>query len=227
MENSKVLNFCDYYMVNIYGKIHHSSFDDELISNAEQNSSKWVRLYRNSSFDKNVTKISNILELSGLTCNEQATFDRSISSQTVKSDAIVEKENVVLLNKKYFKFETPDTSTHDVSSELSVYSTVFDQSDSVDSVIDNKEILIDSVIVHEPISQNISKKTITSPSNDKNKKTNKKKGRTKYRPFIDDNSEATSNEPVHSGAPPGVLASNRSKKIDLSKGGNASVRFRL
>lgn len=221
----------DYYESHTWDNRKICAFDDELASKAEQSSTQWVDLFKYSSLDADVNNVSKIIQKTGLNSQEENTFSHQSTTHTTKYDSIADKNKLVLLDKKYFEFETSvkavAVSVRDVETDLNMYSTVFDHEDSTHDEVIDSEPLPEKTFKAPP---NPSKPLDGPSKSGKKNKTNKKKGRTQYRPFETDSLPSTDQNPgSFVGAPPGVRVTKslQTRHFDLSKSGNSSLNFRL
>lgn len=216
-----------------FGKIKITGFDDELLSKAEESTAKWMPLFRCSN-NENIDTIPTIYNSTRFDANSFSQQTLKLASAS-KQDVINEKKNFILLNKKYFGFETSNTqsipsNSEEQVSDLAKYSTVFDYSDSDGGETGEKSLQVDEVVdISENISTNERKPTADKSKNKNKNKNKKKKGRNQYRPL--ENSELFANPAQEIlGGPPGVTIvtnSRHPRHFDLSKNANCSLQFRL
>lgn len=178
-------------------------FDDELIQQADQLSSKWEILYRYSSLDEDVVNVSQLMQ----STLSQQNLRRDVA---LNQDSIAEDHKVIFLDQKYFQFEKANKDqpaddvnrTNDHTLESMVFDTELD--DAVQSIPE----------------------TVKTPSN----KTRKKKARNfKRNAHMDSDTGHIRDIPKNQyGAPPGVkVVYSEATGIDITKNSSVSLRFRL
>lgn len=229
---------CEYYQSHDWKQEKTDSFDAQLAKQAEMFSDKWVKVFQNSTKNDDDYNLNRIIKTTAIGGHNIIRFDLpNPQEQRLYShpDVVVEQNKLILLDKKYFEFETADhfdvatvgVSDRSEKDNIETYTTIFDQPDDDDPTehdLNSDEILA-IVQTNEQIRPKVQETTQT--------KTNKKKKRrTKYRPLTcDDVSASASNAPKVFGAPPGVRSTQSAlttaRRMDLSKGGNYSLQFRL
>lgn len=228
-------NFCDRRIIKT------DRIDTELVKHAEIFSDKWVQLFKNPTHnddDNNLTRIIKTTAIGGHHIN-RFNVQNSIVPQHVNShpDSIIEQNKLILLDKKYFKFESianDDVEIDAIDSngkdDIEKYATVFDNSsDQIENDMDSNARPIDQII--EIVKPQLANNKIQEKPQTKTSK--KKKGRTKYRPMAyDETTTSTANaRGTVLAAPPGVKALQspltNPHRMDLSKNGNYSLQFRL
>lgn len=222
-----------------------TGFDAELARRAEKFSDKWVQLYKHST--QNDDNLSGIIETTAIGGHNINRFDKhNPFEQHLNShpESIIERNKLILLDRKYFKFETSssnddnddaETSNTSDTDDIKKYATVFNHSD--EHIEDDPELdTLPIVQIHERKAEQktdncrIQGKTET-------KSTKKKKGRTKYRPLAYDEVTTASTSASNTrgmqalAAPPGVKVLKsplrHPRQMDLSKNGICSLQFRL
>lgn len=203
-----------------------NNFDTELMAKAEQQSSQWMDLFKFSSMDEDVRNISRIIKTTGLNAVPENSIVQSLpnADHILKLETVAEKNNLIFLEKKFFKFESDNdnksnehtTPISEESKDFSKFSTVFDETDP-------------SIIVQS------NNQCTTTPfhTSSKKKQEKRKKGQKRNkRNEINEETTATSmnvsTELV--GAPPGVITRNTRNALhnfDLTKNSNNSLQFRL
>lgn len=228
-----------------------AKWDSELVLLAETTSDKWARLYKNSkrTYDDNVTQIVETTAIGVHNVNRFNVQGSIVQKTNIHPDAIHEQNKLILLNKKYFEFDTSASSGSTASQSTIVASCPIDEKTNIDnyatlfdhSIDDSKvENYLDSHELPDIVATNkiVDSKTVKCKNPEKSQvKTNKKKkGRTKYRPLEYDEISAKNPEDARRGhliaAPPGVKAFKPSsmahpRQMDISKNGNHSLQFRL
>lgn len=203
-----------------------ANFDTELMAKAEQQSSQWMNLFKCSSIDEDVQNISRIIETTGLNAVPVNSIAQSLPNgdPTLKLETVAEKNNLIFLEKKFFKFESINdnkaneqiTPKREESTDLGNFSTVFDET--------------------EPPSNIQSNESTTTPFHESSKKKHekRKKGHKRNKPNeVNKETTATASTNISTkllGAPPGAKATNsRSTRhnFDLTKNSNCSLQFRL
>lgn len=240
----------EYYEVQDFRKVQITGFDEELAEKAEQYSTKWVSLYRYSLDDDD---IGNAPKTSTSSTNAAALLS-SINQyrlrQNPEQEIIAEKNNIIFMHEKYFKFETKkeqvdvekkepvenqNTTNQTISNK---YSTIFGLSCSDSSCDEDFQTLtISDAPKSQPNTQVKSKvepkKQPKSKSSEIKSKSKKNKIRRQKPINLSDFNaiENTAAPPTHSlgGAPPGVRNDTQGHRtnIDLSKNSNYSLQFRL
>lgn len=217
------VNFVQDYRTSIS---KFTNFDTELMAKAEQQSAKWMDLFKYSSIDEDVQSISRIIKTTGLNAVPVNSIAQSLPNgdHTLKLETVVEKNNLIFLEKKFFKFESDNdnkanehmTPKCEETTDLGNFSTVFDET--------------------EPSSIIQSNESTTTPfhTSSKKKQEKRKKGHKRNKPN-EINEETTATPSTNDstkllGAPPGAKTTNTRNtrhNFDLTKNSNYSLQFRL
>lgn len=201
-----------------------SNFDTELMAKAEQESSQWMDLFKYS-IDEDVQNISRIIKTTGLNAAAVSSITQSLPNggHTIKLETVAEKNNLIFLEKKFFKFESNNdnranehiTPKYAESADLGNFSTVFDETEP-SSVIQSDET------------------TTPFHTSSKKKQKRRKKSQKRNKPKeINEETTATPNANIPTkliGAPPGAKTANTRNtrhNFDLTKNSNCSLQFRL
>lgn len=223
LEDLYHVNFDEFYGPRNSGDIKNIGFDAELMNHAENNSLKWEELFKYSSPDEDVQNISRIIKTTGFNADHMNSINQRHSSpgSTFKEESIAEKHNLILMDKKFFKFGMDEhgeaneqiNTVPEEAINLSTFSTVFDESES--SSIPK---------VNEP--------TTSSSGKRPEKRKNKRKSRNKPS-MLNDEFGSTPNTDIQTnllGAPPGAKGTNSRnmrQTLNLTKNSNNSLQFRL
>lgn len=224
LEDFYHVNFEDCYGPRISSDIKDPGFDTELMNQAENQSSKWEELFKYASTDEDVQNISRIIKTTGFNADQVNLVNqhRPSSGSTFKEESIVEKHNLIFLDKKFFKFELDEhgeaneDAIPEEATNLSKFSTVFDESDT--SSISK---------VNDPTTS-----FQTSSEKKPEKKKNKRKKRNKPL-LINEEFCPTPNTDIQKnlqGAPPGAKGTNSRimrQTLNLTQNSNNSLPFRL
>lgn len=225
LEDLYHVNFEECYGPQISGDIKDTGFDTELMNQAENHSSKWEELFKYSSPDEDVQNISRIIKTTGFNADQVNLVNQHRPSSTFKQESIAEKNNLIFLDKKFFKFELDehgeanehiDALPEEEAINSSKFSTVFDEAES-------------SSI---PKVNELTKSFQTLAESHSEKKKNKRKKRNK-KSLINEDIGPTSNTDIQTnlhGAPPGAKGTNSrnmQQTLDLTKNSNNSLQFRL
>lgn len=250
MDNSFYINLDE----TSYGgnKIRITGFDEELATHAEELSAKWTSLYRYHIDDEDVKNASIIIKSSGTGVNHMGLIGKQDPphdpKSTSKPEFIVDERKIILLDKKYFKFDSNDERNEQETSakdsilkntpNAEIYSTVFGSSDS-DLSCDEGLGCVAKVDLppvepkrkpnNEPKESSKGQPKKKPPkSAPKSKKT--KNQRQKPISLSDFNSGPSTDIPAHLlGAPPGVTNTTgfRRNNFDISKNSKCSLQFQL
>lgn len=235
-------DLCDHYKSHDWNQIAADGFDTALAHRAEIFSAKWVQLYERSPSTHGTNYFTQTIEKTAIGVHHLNRFNvqKSTAAPHLNShpDAITERKNLILLDKKYFEFEASLNSSESVDpspkDNIDMYSTVFHDTD------DQSEHDLDSnVPICGPMNYETAKPKKTDHKTQRattTKKDKKKKGRTQYRPLIADDATTTSSECNMrasndiAAAPPGakvISPLTNSRRMDLIKCGNHSLQFQL
>lgn len=201
-----------------------TGFDAELINKAENLSSKLTDLFRYSSPDEDARSVSRIITTTGLNIDRMNSVTQpwGYASKQESLPEKYEKNNLIFLDKKYFKFGIEDDgdehSNAAIESEeagnLNRYSTVFD----------------------EPESSNVlnAKSTTSHPATTKKVQEKRKKRHKRIKaPVVNEQLCSTKDTDIPKnllGAPPGAGSTslrNVRQEFSLTKNSNYSLQFRL
>lgn len=239
----------EYYEAQDFRKVQITGFDEELAEKAEKYSTKWVSLYRYSLDDDD---IANTPKTSTSSTNAAALFSSMHQDRLWKNpeqEIIAEKNNIIFMHEKYFKFKTKkeqidvveepvENQTTTNQTTLDKFSTIFGSSCSDLSCDEDIQTLtISDAPKSQPNTQVKSKveskKKPKSKSSEIISKSKKNKNRRQKPINLSEFNaiENTAPPPTHSldGAPPGVRNDTKGHRtnIDLSKNSNYSLQFRL
>lgn len=240
----------EYYEVQDFRKVQITGFDEELAEKAEQYSTKWVSLYRYSLDDDDIGNAPKTSKSSTNAAALLSSINQYRLRQNPEQEIIAEKNNIIFMHEKYFKFETKkeqvdvekkepienqNTTNQTISNK---YSTIFGSSCSDSSCDEDFPTLtISDAPKSQPNTQVKSKveskKQPKSKSSEIKSKSKKNKIRRQKPINLSDFNaiENTAAPPTHSlgGAPPGVRNDTQGHRtnIDLSKNSNYSLQFRL
>lgn len=210
-------------------------FDTDMVQRADIFSDKWVQLFKNST-PNDEEQLSSIMKTTAIGGHNMNRFDLQNHLEKHSNshpDSIIEQNQLILLAKKFFEFETTTDTDVAISGDrnardnIEKYTTVFYQSDDpIENDFNSSELPACAQVKPTIADSNVQEKTHI-------KANKKKKGRTKYRPLTCDDVSTTQPNARTStmvAAPPGAKAlkspiSNPS--MDLSKNGNHSLQFRL
>lgn len=239
----------EYYEAQDFRKVQITGFDEELAEKAEQYSTKWVSLYRYSLDDDDIANAPKTSTSSTNAAALLSSINQYRLRQNPEQEIIAEKNNIIFMHEKYFKFESKkeqvDVEKEPVENQTTTnqtisnkYSTIFGSSCSDSSCDEDFPTLtISDAPKSQPNTQVKSKvesknqpKSKSSEIKSKSKKN--KNRRPKPINLSDFNAiENTAVHPTHSlgGAPPGVRIDTQGHRtnIDLSKNSNYSLHFRL
>lgn len=212
-------------------------FDTELVQRAEMFSDKWVQLYKNPIHnDDGLSQIIGSTAIGGHHINRFNAQNSIVQHLNSHPDSIIERNKLILLDKKYFEFEASTcdeaeivTNDSNEKDDIKKYTTVFDHS-IIENDLDSNSLPSDQV--NELVKPQLANNRIQGKPQIATSK--KKKGRTKYRPLTCDEATMSSTANTRAtvlAAPPGVKALqsplNNPRRMDLSKNGNHSLQFRL
>lgn len=210
LENIYDVNFGESNDIN---DISRGTFDTKLMGTAENLSSKWAHLFKFTSPDEDTQNILHTIKTKGFNVNQANFVTQPRSCIVLNNESLLEKNNVIFLDEKYFKFGSHGESTELLrsteSTNSNLFSTVFDDFES-------RNVL------------NVDKPTIIHPTPSKKGQEKRKKKHPRNKPFaIDSAHNCSSNLP---GAPPGTGSKNSRtirQEISLTKNSNYSLQFRL
>lgn len=239
----------EYYEAQNFCKLQITSFDDVLAKKAEQYSTKWVSLYKYSLDDDDIANAPKTSTFSPNAAALLSSINQHRLRQNPEQEIIAEKNNVIFMHEKYFKFETRkkqnDVEEKPVENQTTTnqtisnkYLTIFGSSCSdLSCDEDFQNATISDVPKPQPNTQVKlkveSKKQPKSKSSEIKSKSKKNKNR-RQKPINLSEFNAIENvaaPPTHSlvGAPPGVRINTQRHRtnIDLLKNSNFSLQFRL
>lgn len=228
------------YKSHDWSRAKNDDFDTDLAHRAELFSEKWAELFENSAQNDGDT-LNGMLKTTAIGGHNINRFDPKNSVDhrlNLHPGSIIDQNKLILLDQKYFAFETSTETgvTHAISNRnadyIESYTTVIDQiDDPIETALNSKEL---PAVVHFNETISPTKASSADQAKAQIKPNKKKKGRTKYRPLPCEEASSSTLTGTNAralGAPPGVrtFASplTSSRRMDLSKGGNCSLQFRL
>lgn len=203
-------------------QLKFGGFDIELVRKAESLSAKWELLFKRPTQDQDVADISRIIETVGLSSDHVGAFTHQNRKKDITSnpESIAEKDNLILLDRKYFQFESCGDDVSNKAEECSSVASTSEFDFFVDKTGENP------TINDETTSQKMLKK-----------KKKKRNGRRKQIPTTEHETHIPENQSQIKdiaenlvGAPPGAKIYNSQslrRGIDLTKNSNYSLSFRL